>query len=126
MPYKNYADRLESSNRYRKLHKEQHNTGNKKYRAAHPQYHFKYDLKLHYGISPEDYNHLFELQGGCCAICGIPQLELDKRLHVDHNHISGEIRGLLCTNCNVALGQLKTDTLGDSLLIKAIDYINGH
>jgi peptide methionine sulfoxide reductase MsrB len=57
-------------------------------------------LQYKYGISLEDWQRMFDSQNGCCAIC-------DKRtddLVVDHNHESGEVRGLLCRKCNSALG----------------------
>jgi hypothetical protein len=67
--------------------------------------HYKaYDLKRNYNITIEDYNKLFEKQQGKCAICGKHQNELKRKLAVDHNHITGEIRGLLCGNCNKILG----------------------
>ena len=65
---------------------------------------------------------LLTQQQGLCAICSV---ELDgsrKSLkpHVDHNHRTGEVRGLLCGYCNVALGNFQDDA---SLLIEAIDYL---
>lgn len=88
-------------------------------------------LKFHYGITLEEYNQILEKQKGCCAICGRHQSETHKSrwkcklsLSVDHNHITRQIRGLLCGTCNRAIGSLKVDELGDELLKKAIDYIN--
>lgn len=66
-------------------------------------------LKRIYGMTIKDYNKLFTLQKGCCAICGKHQTECNKTLCVDHNHETGEVRGLLCHSCNVALGLLKED-----------------
>lgn len=57
-------------------------------------------LKAAYGISLEQYESLKEKQKGQCAICN-----KTARLFVDHDHTTGLIRGLLCTNCNVMLGQ---------------------
>ena len=62
-------------------------------------------LKSKYGISLEDYNLLLAKQNGCCAVCG--SLPTQQRLHVDHNHVTGEIRGLLCQACNVSIGKMK-------------------
>ncbi len=64
-----------------------------------------------YGMTPEDYLILFNLQEGRCAVCDQHQLELDHRLNVDHDHQTGEIRGLLCRNCNMALGLLRDNSL---------------
>jgi len=53
-----------------------------------------------------------------CAICGNPGGK--KRLCVDHDHVTGKIRGILCDNCNVGIGRLKDDI---GLLYRAIDYL---
>ena len=76
-------------------------------------------LKRKYGISLSQYDELFEAQNGLCAICCKTQKK--KRLAVDHNHETGEIRGLLCDKCNRAIG-----LLGDSIgnLTRAIDYLH--
>lgn len=57
-------------------------------------------LKREYGITPEQYEELLEKQNYCCAVCERHQDEFPRRLAVDHNHITREIRGLLCTHCN--------------------------
>jgi len=69
--------------------------------------------KRNYGITPEEYAKMFVDQGGRCAGCGRRQNEFKVRLGVDHNHETGEIRGLLCKGCNLALGHVmeNTDTL---------------
>jgi hypothetical protein len=77
----------------------------------------EYQLKAKYGITPEDYNSLFAAQGGVCAVCSRPQ----GRLHVDHDHSGGAVRGLLCGACNRALGLLKDNT---GVLASAIRYLN--
>jgi hypothetical protein len=61
-------------------------------------------LKRTYGMTLEDYGHMLEAQGGVCAVCGRPPSEIS--LHVDHDHDTGRIRGLLCFRCNNALGDL--------------------
>jgi hypothetical protein len=60
--------------------------------------------RLYNGFTPEDYDRLFEAQGGRCAGCG--DEFGDKVPHVDHDHATGAVRGLLCGNCNRALGLL--------------------
>ena len=75
-----------------------------------------------YGISLEQYNELLEKQDNKCAICLVSQSDLSRRLDVDHNHITGEIRGLLCSSCNVAIGKLNVDS-GNELLYAAIKYL---
>jgi hypothetical protein len=81
-------------------------------------------MKKQYGITLDEYNEMWASQKGCCAICGTHQNEKNdgKSLAVDHNHETGEVRGLLCVNCNTAIGQLKDDP---ELLLKAVDYLRG-
>ena len=54
-------------------------------------------------LTVREYHRLFELQSGCCALCGIHQDELKKALFVDHCHSTGKIRGLLCHRCNTGI-----------------------
>jgi hypothetical protein len=78
-------------------------------------------LKAH-GMQEEDFDELCELQGGVCALCdGIPSGRgPNKFLHVDHDHTSGVLRMLLCSNCNTALGLMKDNP---DLLRKAAEYL---
>lgn len=64
------------------------------------------NLKSKYKITLDEYNNLFLLQNGCCKICNLHQLKFKRKLAVDHNHKTGEVRGLLCHNCNLAIGLL--------------------
>lgn len=66
-------------------------------------------LKSTYGITLEQYDKMLENQKGVCLICGnLPsehgKSKQSKVLHIDHDHESGEVRGLLCSRCNGALG----------------------
>jgi hypothetical protein len=80
----------------------------------------EYHLKRKYGITLEQYNEIFEAQDGVCAICREPRPE-ERTLHVDHDHDTGEIRGLLCFRCNNALGDLRESY---DLAVKAVDYLD--
>lgn len=62
------------------------------------------DLKV-YGLRPGDYERILAMQGGTCRACGARPNER-RRLHVDHCHETGRVRGLLCLACNTALGHL--------------------
>ena len=72
-----------------------------------------YSLRLNYGISLKEYEELFTQQNGVCAICKQPGMVVrygkELSLHVDHCHTTGAVRGLLCSQCNTALGQLRED-----------------
>ena len=63
-------------------------------------------LRRTYGMSLEEFEFLVAAQGGACAICGKPDAD---RLHVDHDHGTGRIRGLLCGSCNRAMGLFHED-----------------
>lgn len=58
-----------------------------------------------FGLTLGQYAHLLATQNAACAICG--RLDADKRLAVDHCHATGRVRGLLCQNCNQALGKMQ-------------------
>ena len=79
-----------------------------------------YDLMKLYGINNDEYNSMFNSQNGCCAICGIHQSELKKRLSVDHDHITGVVRGLLCDRHNRGMGYFSESP---ELLRKTADYL---
>ena len=65
-----------------------------------------------YGITLDDYNAMFEKQKGCCAICGKHQTELSHVLYVEHNHSTGNIRGLTCSRCNKLIDVYEKDFYG--------------
>jgi hypothetical protein len=77
-------------------------------------------LKRKYGITIAEYDRMFEEQGGVCAICRQPRPE-DRTLHVDHDHETGIIRGLLCFRCNNALGDFREEY---ELFQRAADYLD--
>ena len=74
-------------------------------------------LKAMYGINTDFYNRLYTEQNGKCAICSKNQVA---KLSVDHNHVNGSVRGLLCVSCNVGLGMFKDN---QEIMAKAIDYL---
>lgn len=70
------------------------------------------------GITLEQYNDLLTKQNGKCAICF--SVDKNRALSVDHCHLTGQIRGLLCTSCNNALGLFKDNV---ETIIKAASYV---
>lgn len=78
------------------------------------------DYLKKYGIALEDYNSMLELQGGGCRICKTAASSSNGRFHVDHNHQTGEVRGLLCSHCNTGLGMFRDSP---SLLVAAAEYL---
>lgn len=83
-------------------------------------------LIKNYGISLEHYNNILKSQSECCAIChrhismSLTKSGKPKKLAVDHHHLTGAIRGLLCFQCNSGLGNFKENI---SFLQKAISYL---
>ena len=119
-----YNDNIEYAREYRREHYKK----NKESRSMQMRaYHFK----RKYGITLEEYYAMLEQQNNKCAICG--NEETSKRrdtlrlLSVDHDHVTGKVRGLLCNGCNQLIGYFKEDI---SLLYSAmqgmIAYINKH
>jgi hypothetical protein len=134
--------RRAAQRRYRESHKEQIKAAARLYRETHkeqisgyarrkwrtdPDHREKHRVRTRrsqrkmvfkrvYGISLEDYDVMFERQGGACAICKRTGLTLC----VDHCHLTGEVRGLLCIRCNSAIGFCSDDP---ALLQTATDYL---
>lgn len=81
---------------------------------------FKWHLKREYGLTLEEYDEFVKGHGNRCAICARGPEHQQRRLHVDHDHESGKIRGLLCSSCNTGLGQFQDDP---ELLEEARKYL---
>lgn len=105
---------------YRSLHRKERAAYNKDYRARHPAetialrraYRMTHehvqrsrDLRVRFGLSVHEFEALLAAQGGVCVICKKANWR-KRRPHVDHDHASGKIRGILCFNCNGALGHI--------------------
>lgn len=75
-----------------------------------------------FGLERGQYDEMLAAHNGVCAICKSPPNE-GRRLHVDHDHATGEIRGLLCYLCNAGIGMLRDDP---ALLRAAIQYLDKH
>lgn len=91
---------------------------NEKYKQLHPdrvkETTRRANLKFTYGLSVEEYDAMLLAQDGKCAICGKEDSGSIKkgvlrRMYVDHDHITGIVRGLLCERCNLVLGNIHDD-----------------
>ena len=84
-----------------------------------------YRYRSQYGISLEEYNNILSLQNGVCAICHKEETKIIRgirlKLAIDHCHESNKVRGLLCSECNTALGKFYDDI---EILNNAINYLN--
>lgn len=68
-------------------------------------------LRKKFGISYEQYKKILDRQDGKCSICGKTPEENKKLLAVDHNHLTGKNRGLLCSSCNICIGFIEKNKL---------------
>lgn len=84
----------------------------------HKKNYARYRRRFLYGISEEEFVALKKSQKGRCAICD----RRPKKFHVDHNHRTGEVRGLLCPKCNLGLGLFDESP---AHLLLAVAYLNG-
>lgn len=114
MPYKDKKKAL----KYRRDHYKA-NTALYKDRAT------KRNRLVKYGLTEEAFQALVQIQNGRCGICRLPPEEAGitkTTLHVDHDHATGRVRGLLCNNCNTGLGLFR-----DSIdrLQSACNYLKG-
>lgn len=114
--HKTYRERHRDDPRY-KRRRAAHSA---RYRLTHPpdpKTMRSHRLRLSYGITPEQYDAILASQDGLCALCLRPPKKV--RLHVDHDHVTGVIRGLLCHRCNRGLGYLYRH----EVLLRAVDYV---
>lgn len=78
-------------------------------------------IKTRFGMTQEQFWQLYELQNGCCGLCEKPFQGFSRTdLHIDHDHETNEIRGLLCMTCNVGLGMLGDTVNG---IERALNYL---
>lgn len=83
-------------------------------------------IKSKYGITLNEYNDMLKMQNGVCAICGMEETRKNRytgicKLHIDHDHSTGKIRGLLCSKCNFGISAFKDNP---DILMEAINYLN--
>jgi hypothetical protein len=108
---KQKQDRRDAQRRWR-----ERNLETAKQRSRNTEYRRKY------GINLEQYDEMLKSQQGVCAICN-KSCDTGMNLAVDHCHETNKVRGLLCKNCNTAIGLLKENVEN---MNKAINYIKFH
>lgn len=120
----NKEQRTAKRRAYRAAHRDELNAYKKAWRAAHRERHVAYGktyrerpgyqeerrgrLVRRYGLSQTAYAAMLNAQGGVCATCLRPP-ENNRALCIDHDHQTGIVRGLLCHECNVAIGNMRDD-----------------
>ncbi len=104
--YKNNREKVMkiAMDHYWRHHEKNKQKANDKYRSGRDRYTQCWiaTIKRKYGITPEIYEEKLKFQGGVCEICKEPPTK--KLLCIDHNHETGQVRSLLCGNCNKKLG----------------------
>jgi len=137
MPYKN-PEHAKARSRRRWLERKAKMAADPAYRATHKAYlaavkkryyannkarlslmQKGYRVKREYRMTLEGIEAIFDAQGRACAICRKPESSMKQR-HVDHDHVSGRVRGVLCGNCNLAIGHMADDPMR---LLEAAEYL---
>ena len=95
----------------------QHAVSGHKYKALHKERARTLRRFRDFGLAPEAFDVLLDIQRGACAICRVPMASP----HVDHDHATGRVRGLLCSGCNRGLGGFRDSPKS---LVAAADYLS--
>lgn len=81
----------------------------------------RHRLKKNFGLTIDQYSQLLEKQNRKCAVCKVFN-NSQRHFPVDHDHVTGKVRGLLCPNCNMAIGMFKENK---EIIKAALDYLSG-
>lgn len=119
---KNKEKVCDRTKKYYKKNKAARQKYYKEQNKAHPEIARNRRYKAKYGITIEEYNEMLKVQNGYCAnkACNKHYSEQTKSLSVDHCHVTGKVRALLCRECNLALGQARDD---QNILQGLIEYL---
>ena len=109
-------DRSQYYREYQRANRPKINARRSLRHKEHPEILRAKGLRIRYGLTLEQFENMRRKQNDACALCG----RTVKQLHVDHNHKTGNVRGLLCVKCNQGLGYFNDDT---ALLTRAIEYV---
>jgi hypothetical protein len=126
---KYHEKRLKARQKYNKEHREERIKYLREKNLKEPNYFRNSRLKNLFGITYLEYQKILKKQNNVCAICGNTESLKDvwsngiRSLAVDHCHETNKVRGLLCGNCNTALGKFKDNI---KLMKKAIKYLEKH
>ena len=121
----------ETQRAYRAANRERLNAQSRKRLASDPEARKKNTAgvrRWRFGVTQEQYEEMVAAQQGLCAICGNPETYRNpsgdvKTLAVDHDHVTGRVRELLCSACNKALGLFRDDP---DRMIAAAKYVQRH
>jgi hypothetical protein len=126
--YKREQSRIHKKNAYAK-NRDKILQNRRDINANDPNIIFSKNLRKNYGLTIQDYFEMVEKQNNLCAICKQPETAIHprtkeiKKLGVDHNHSTNEVRALLCTRCNCMIGYARES---EKLLQAAVDYLRNY
>lgn len=103
---RNREARLAYQKKYREQNKDKIAERKKKYRANNKEKIKMQVRQRKYDIEPKDWHSMLKSQGSRCAICGTEDPQHKYGWHTDHDHETGEVRGILCGRCNNLLGRM--------------------
>ncbi len=122
-----FALQLERRKQRLRENPEQQRAIHQRFKEKHPEYHRvkKYSairqLKQKYGLTLEEKQQMFDSQEGRCEICNITFVDLSDA-KVDHDHITGQNRSLLCSHCNLAIGHAREDAKTLRRMAEYLEY----
>jgi hypothetical protein len=119
---RNKEHQKEYNKKYAQRHKSEVNKHNRKSYYKHKDERRTYYIEKTYGINKKDFDRLMVLQNNRCGICKILIEAGNHKSCIDHDHKTGKVRGLLCSNCNLGIGYFKEDIL---VLESSINYLKG-
>jgi hypothetical protein len=111
---------LEYNKQYKELHKEENKIRDINRKESYRGRRRELQLKRYYQLTYKEWLQIWNNQDGKCLICQIP-FDKPSDSCVDHNHITGEIRGLLCRKCNCAIGLLKENIQSIKNMLKYLE-----
>lgn len=113
---------LRRASEYREVNKEKAAIVVQAWKNANPKRTRELQLLNKYGITLDIYHSILRSQGGRCAVCSTEQCVTGKNFAVDHDHNTGNVRGLLCQRCNTGIGKFRDDP---EILSNALAYVTG-
>lgn len=122
--YERYSDKYKAEKRELwKVEPEKMRARHRDYYAKNKGYWLDRWRITQYGVTPERYAEMLAEQDGRCPICRVQFDGTPRQEHVDHDHVTGKVRGVLCRDCNLGLGRFKDNP---ESLASAIRYLAKH
>lgn len=105
------------------INREKMKIRSREWRKTHLGYQKTVGLKYKYNLTADEYQNLLTKQNGVCAVCKVLLVGLNSRqTNVDHNHVTGKVRELLCSRCNIGLAYIEDNDFH----LKAVAYLKKH